>query len=213
MKIYNIPETIHGLIFDIDNTLYRCKEYTQQQEEVIIRNLAIALGKDFSDVSKIFDDYRKTEAQKHDGNKPSLGNTCLHFGIPISENVIWREKYIKPSDYLQNDTNLQNTIKCLALKYKIIAVTNNPASVGRSTLETLGISEFFKTVIGLDTTMVSKPHNKPFLLAAENLKLFAENIISIGDRFSVDLEIPIELNMGGILVESMEDIYNLPEVI
>ena len=48
------------------------------------------------------------------------------------------------------------------------------------------------------------------LLAAASLGLAAPEIISVGDRYEVDIEPALVLGMGGILVDGVEDVYRLP---
>jgi phosphoglycolate phosphatase/putative hydrolase of the HAD superfamily len=39
-----------------------------------------------------------------------------------------------------------------------------------------------------------------------------ETCVSVGDRYDIDIALPLELGMGGILVDGVEDVYTLPEV-
>lgn len=70
----------------------------------------------------------------------------------------------------------------------------------------------FKAVVGLDSTLKSKPETEPFELALRLLDLRPEVCLSIGDRFDVDLAPALALGMGGILVTGVEDVYRLPEI-
>jgi phosphoglycolate phosphatase/putative hydrolase of the HAD superfamily len=75
------------------------------------------------------------------------------------------------------------------------------------------VEEFFPAVVGLDTCGVSKPHEAPFIKTAELLGLPLNACVSIGDRYDIDLALPLELGMGGILVDGVEDVYGLPELL
>jgi phosphoglycolate phosphatase/putative hydrolase of the HAD superfamily len=61
--------------------------------------------------------------------------------------------------------------------------------------------------------MLAKPHEKPYLKFAELSGCPPENIVSIGDRYDIDLDIPLKLGMGGILVDGVEDVYRLSAVL
>ncbi|GHU60966.1 hypothetical protein FACS189445_2140 [Spirochaetia bacterium] len=37
--------------------------------------------------------------------------------------------------------------------------------------------------------------------------------VSIGDRYDIDLLLPLELGMGGILVDGVEDVYKVPGIL
>ena len=40
-----------------------------------------------------------------------------------------------------------------------------------------------------------------------------EKCISVGDRYDMDISLPLELGMSGILVSSVNDVYTLPELL
>ena len=60
--------------------------------------------------------------------------------------------------------------------------------------------------------MVFKPNKITFKIAKKELQLKNNECINIGDRFENDLEIPLKLGMGGILIENIKDIYKLPDI-
>ena len=69
-----------------------------------------------------------------------------------------------------------------------------------------------RTVVGLDDTFSSKPAPEPFALAALRLALEPRSCVSIGDRIDVDLVPAMDLGMGAILVDGVEDVYRLPDL-
>lgn len=209
MKIFNIPIDTKALIFDIDSTLYTNEDYAFEQIDCQVREYARILGVEADEIRKKVADYRKKFAEEHNGSKVSLGNTLLSFGVPIEQSVQWRNELMRPEDYLCRDEKLIEELSLLSKKCKMICVTNNPVSPARKTLEVLGISQFFSDIVGLDTCYKSKPAYEPFQIALEKLGVPAENCVAVGDRYDLDLAIPLELGMGGILVNGVEDVYAL----
>ena len=167
MKIYNLPQTIKAIIFDIDSTLYTNRPYAFEQVDCQVRAFAKMKGISSSEARKMVADYRKQFAAEHNGSKVSLGNTLKAFGIPIKQSVKWRKKLLEPSDYLYYDESLVNEISLLSDSYKLICVTNNPVLPARKTLDAIGVSRFFPDIVGLDTCLKSKPAEEPFKLAVE----------------------------------------------
>ncbi len=212
MKIYHLPQTVKTIIFDIDSTLYTHSEYAAEQVDIQIRHLSGLRGESADATRKIIDDFR-VAWKLRTGETISLGNTLIHFGIPISESIAWRETLIEPADFLTADALLRETLLHLAKSYQLIAVTNNPVLPARKTVQALGVSDLFAEIIGLDTCGVSKPHRSPFLLAAERTATRPEHCLSVGDRFDIDIALPLELGMGGILVDGVQDVYKLPEIL
>ena len=213
MKIIKIPENLKTIIFDIDSTLYTCPVYAHEQVDCQVRHFAEIRGISHEEARKLVSDFRKDWAENHEGKKISLGNLLTYFGIPIEESIEWRKTLLEPADFLSKDETLFSALKKLSQNFKLISVTNNPVLPARKTLKAIGISDFFPEIIGLDTCHVSKPHEKPFLLAAEKTGAKTEECISVGDRFDIDLDLPLKLGMGGILVSGVEDVWKLPEIL
>ena len=215
MKIYKIPSDLRAFIFDIDSTLYTNQAYAFEQVDCQVRQFAKERGISADEARRMVAEYRKQFAAEHNGSKVSLGNTLLSFGVPIEQSVQWRRELLEPADFLRRDEKLIDELKILQKKYQLICVTNNPVLPARRTLDALGISEFFPEIVGLDTCFKSKPALEPFETAV--LRLFisflsgikAENCIAIGDRYDMDIALPLKMGMGGILVNGVEEVYQI----
>lgn len=213
MKIYKIPSSLRAIIFDIDSTLYTSKEYAFEQVDCQIRQFAKENHISDDEARKKIIQFRKNYAEKNDGKKISLGNTLLNFGVPIEKSIEWRKNLLEPSEFLHFDEKLINSLDLLKNQFKLICVTNNPILPARKTLESIGISHFFPQIIGLDSCFKSKPAKEPFLLAVEKIGCKIEECLSVGDRFDIDISLPLEMGMGGILVDGVKDVYNLNEIL
>ncbi|GHV74468.1 haloacid dehalogenase [Spirochaetia bacterium] len=213
MTCYNLPTPISALLFDMDGTLYTHDEYLKSHIDGMIRRLGQVRGKSFETMRDAVEAYQDTWAREHGGRKCSLGNSLEAFGISVEESVRWREELIDPGAYIREDRELQKTLGILADTCALAVITNNPVLVAKKTLACLGVADYFPVIIGLDTCWVSKPHTAPFIKAAEMLSVPPAACVSIGDRYDIDLLLPLELGMGGILVSGVEDVYELPRLI
>ena len=223
MKIFSLPSKIPvkrsagnsglALLFDMDSTLYTNEEYAQSQIDLPIARLAEIKGKTFNEMNDEIARFRKDWAESHDGKQISLGNTFLAFGISIKENVLWREELCRPEDYLCEDKKLRSALLELGSFFSLAVVTNNPVSIALRTLETLGAGGVIKNIIGLNTFLLSKPDRKIFIEAANMCTVPVHKCISIGDRYDIDIALPLELGMGGILVDGVCDIYELTRLL
>lgn len=215
MKIYKIPSDLRAFIFDIDSTLYTNQAYAFEQVDCQVRQFAKERGISADEARRMVAEYRKQFAAEHNGSKVSLGNTLLSFGVPIEQSVQWRRELLEPTDFLRRDEKLIDELKILQKKYQLICVTNNPVLPARRTLDALGISDFFPEIVGLDTCFKSKPALEPFETAVERLSkssesgIKAENCIAIGDRYDMDIALPLKMGMGGILVNGVEEVYQI----
>ena len=213
MKIYKIPDDLQTIIFDIDSTLYTNAAYAFEQVDCQVREYARITGMTADEAREKVLNYRKEFAAKNDGKKISLGNTLLSFGIPIQQSVEWRKTLLEPKNFLSDDEKLKETLEELQKKYKLICVTNNPVLPARKTLDALGVSPFFPEIVGLDTCLKSKPALEPFQKACEITGTKPENCLAIGDRYDMDIALPLEMGMGGILVTGVEEVYTLNKVL
>ena len=213
MKIHKIPQTIQTLIFDIDSTLYTNSAYAYEQVDCQVREFAKLKNLTSDEARKLVFDFRKKFAEENGGKKISLGNLLTNFGIPIEQSVKWRNDLMRPEDFLVRDEKLIYELQILSKKYKLICVTNNPVKPARKTLEVIGISDFFEHIVGLDTCYKSKPAREPFEKALELTKTAAENAVAIGDRYDLDIELPLRMGMGGIEVSGVEDVYDLNKIL
>ena len=218
MKIFHLPDQCTAILFDIDSTLYTNPEYARSQIDLPIERLAQQRGVTFGEMSEEINRFRKNWAQEHGGAQISLGNIFTAFGISIEESIKWREELDEPERYLAVDEQLRRTLDQLESRFTLAVVTNNPVSIAVRTLAALGVEDLFRTrasarIVGLDTCGVSKPHERPLLRAAMLCGTGPQACVSVGDRYDIDIALPLELGMGGILVDGVKDVYTLPEVL
>jgi FMN phosphatase YigB (HAD superfamily) len=142
-----------------------------------------------------------------------MANHFLGFGVDMATIVRWREEEIVPGAWLKADPRLDAALALLEKRFTLAVLTNNPCKVGQANLEALGVAGRFELVVGLDDSLESKPSPAPFLAVCSRLGLAPGSCVSIGDREDVDLSTPMELGMGAILVNGVEDVYRLPELL
>lgn len=210
MRLFDLPGSVRGIVFDIDGTLYTNHAYAVGQIRVLIERLAELRGVDADAMEAEVEAYRTRWSAEHEGKKLSLGNAFVVFGVSIEESVRWREELIEPEAFLGADPRLRETLSAFGPGVAFSAVTNNPATIGKRTLACLGVGDLFSVVVGLDTFGVSKPHRAPFERAAEAMGREPRHCLAVGDRYDLDIAPARELGMGGALVSGVEDVYALP---
>ena len=213
MKIYSIPQNLKTIIFDIDGTLYTSPEYVFEQIDVQIRHFAALRKISEQEARELIYNYRRKWSLEHNGKKISLGNTFTAFGISIEESIKWRNALMEPEKYLKKDIKLRKALLNLKQTYKLICVTNNPVNAAFRTLQTIGIDDVIPDIIGLDTCFKSKPNREVLERAAKDTNAVFSECLSVGDRYDIDLALPLELGMGAILVDGAEDVCRLQEIL
>lgn len=209
MNFYSIPKKIKTFIFDIDGTLYTSPEFVAEQVDVQIRHYAHLNGISEDSAREMIESYRKKWSAEHGGKKISLGNTFPAFGVDIETSIKWRNELLMPEKFLSPDLNLRHFLLELKKSFNLICVTNNPVKAARRTLDAVGISDVIPNVIGLDTCMKSKPAKEMLELAAKKTSSKFSECVSVGDRFDIDIALPLELGMGGILVDGAQDVVKI----
>jgi len=214
MKVYRLQaeREYKAVLFDMDNTLYTHDEYARTQIDLPVERLAQLRGKTFEEMNAQISEYRKNWAATHGGKAISLGNTLLAFGVSIEETVIWRKELYRPEDYLVTDKKLHSVLEKLASRFTLAVVTNNPVSVAQRTFSVLGVDDILQKIVGLDTCYRSKPDKIILEKAAEICNVEPQNCISVGDRYDIDIALPLELGMGAVLVDGVDDVYTLADL-
>jgi phosphoglycolate phosphatase/putative hydrolase of the HAD superfamily len=213
MEIYSLPSRLTAIILDIDRTLYDHDEYADGQLESQYRKLAEHWSVREEEARERVRSWREEYARNNGGKTQSLGNTFAALGVPIETSAAWRNATIRPEEYLERDERLVAALEELARGLPLMAVTNNPVAVGQATLRVLGVGELVRDVVGLDTTLRSKPDTEPFLEALRRLGMPAAGVISVGDRYDVDIAPALALGMGAIRVGGVAEVYELPEAL
>ena len=213
MEKFNLPQNPTTLIFDIDGTLYTGAEFVQEQIDVQVRHWADINGMSHEDARKKIADFRKKYAAENDGKKISLGNVFLNFGVDIDTSIRWRIELLKPENFLKPNEELKTALEKASEKFTLIAVTNNPVEAARKTLAVLGLDKIIPEIIGLDTCRKSKPAKEILDIALERTGAKAEECISIGDRYDIDLSLPVKMGMGGVLVNGADEVIEFLETL
>ncbi len=209
MKVFHLPERIAGFIFDIDGTLYTNSDYIDSQNTLLIQRLAEKRGLSYEEMEKELEAYRTTWAQAHGEEKLSLGNAMQVFGVSITENIRWRNELFQPEKYLKEDPLLRQVLGQLREFAALGVVTNNPTEIAERTLHVLGVRDLFTSIVSLSTFEKSKPYEPSFRRAASELGVPIPECVAVGDRYDIDLAVPLQLGMGGILVDGVEDVYRI----
>ena len=212
MKHYLNGGPYRGILFDIDNTLYRNDGYVAAQIGGVIACYAAWSGQSEEQAREQVE-ARRAEITVISGGRPSLGTTLIELGVPRELNVQWRRRTIEPALHLRADGALRRSLLALRDHFPLAALTNNPSDVGMRTLEVLGVADLFVGVVGLETTGFSKPDWRPFAAALSLIEVSVEEIVMVGDRYDVDLGPIVTRGGSAVLVSSTTDIAHLAPIL
>ncbi len=207
------PLRRHGILaFDLDGTLYDNAAYIRFQEKSQVRRLADFLCLSYNEAGARI---RRIRKHRKEGGLPptSLANIFRELGVPFDLIVRWRQEEFHPSNWLSQDGALFESLSSLKNFYVLGIITNNPHAVAEQSLKALGIFDLFNIIIALDDTYRSKPDPAPFKMLLKETQAQPRDCFVIGDRYDIDIEPALAEGMNGILVDSVKDLYILPQIL
>ena len=129
--------------------------------------------------------------------------TLEKFGIILTEedcNNYYEKQFEFILESIKPDKEVNQWIKRLNKKYKMIILTNGKSCEQRRKIEKLGLDNMFKLYISGETH-ISKPNEKAFINVLEKEKIVASETMMIGDSLHHDINPANKLGMKTCLVE------------
>ena len=203
--------TIKNLIFDLDNTLYDFSIIWKKSNKLVYEYLKydkIASYEEFFKHYKAINNMLVDEVLKGSMKLREIRNTRLKltlekFGIILTEEdcKFYYEKQFKfILESIKPNKEVNQWIKRLNKKYKMIILTNGKSCEQRRKIEKLGLDNMFKLYISGETH-ISKPKAEAFINVLEKEKIVASETMMIGDSLHYDINPANKLGMKTCLIE------------
>jgi putative hydrolase of the HAD superfamily len=194
---------IKAVIFDLEGTLFRSNNLSQQHLGALIQLIAERRGVSILDAKSLFDSERKKLA-KQLGYVPTTLATIRHIGISLSESYGAIEQ-IDPKLYIKPDASLRENLTRLQRRYKIALLTNMSKKTTRKIISALRLEDkWFNVITTGDIVSKLKPAEEPFILTLHLLGVSSQNTVMVGDRISIDLIPAKKLGMRTVLISRKE---------
>ena len=202
---------INNLIFDLDNTLYDFSiiwEKSNKQVYEYLKYDRIASYEEFFKHYKAINNMLVDEVLKGNMKLREIRNTRLKltlekFGIILTEEdcKFYYEKQFKfILESIKPNKEVNQWIKRLNKKYKMIILTNGKSCEQRRKIEKLGLDNMFKLYISGETH-ISKPKAEAFINVLEKENIAASETMMIGDSLHYDINPANKLGMKTCLIE------------
>ena len=203
--------TIKNLIFDLDNTLYDFSTIWKKSNKLVYEYLKydkIASYEEFFKHYKAINNMLVDEVLKGNMKLREIRNTRLKltlekFGIILTEEdcKFYYEKQFKfILESIKPNKEVNQWIKRLNKKYKMIILTNGKSCEQRRKIEKLGLDNMFKLYISGETH-ISKPKAEAFINVLEKENIVASETMMIGDSLHHDINPANKLGIKTCLVE------------
>lgn len=203
--------TIKNLIFDLDNTLYDFSTIWKKSNKLVYEYLEhdkIASYDEFFKNYKainnmLVDEVLKGNIKLREIRNKRLKLTLEKFGIILTEedcNIYYEKQFDFILESIKPNNEVNQWIKRLNKKYKMILLTNGKSYEQREKLAKLGLENLFELYISGETH-ISKPKAEAFINVLEKENIVASETMMIGDSLYYDINPANKLGMKTCLVE------------
>ena len=203
--------TIKNLIFDLDNTLYDFSTIWKKSNKLVYEYLKydkIASYEEFFKHYKainnmLVDEVLKGNIKLREIRNKRLKITLEKFGIILTEddcNNYYEKQFEFILESIKPDKEVNQWIRRLNKKYKMIILTNGKSCEQRRKIEELGLENMFKLYISGETH-ISKPKEEAFINVLEKENIVASETMMIGDSLHYDINPANKLGMKTCLIE------------
>ena len=203
--------TIKNLIFDLDNTLYDFSIIWKKSNKLVYEYLKYDRIASYDEFFKnykainnmLVDEVLKGNIKLREIRNKRLKITLEKFGIILTEedcNNYYEKQFDFILESIKPNKEVNQWIKRLNKKYKMIILTNGKSCEQRRKIEELGLENMFKLYISGETH-ISKPKEEAFINVLEKENIVTSETMMIGDSLHYDINPANKLGMKTCLVE------------
>ena len=203
--------TIKNLIFDLDNTLYDFSTIWKKSNKLVYEYLKYDRIASYDEFFKnykainnmLVDEVLKGNIKLREIRNKRLKITLEKFGIILTEedcNNYYEKQFDFILESIKPNQEVNQWIKRLNKKYKMIILTNGKSCEQRRKIEELGLENMFKLYISGETH-ISKPKEEAFINVLEKENIVTSETMMIGDSLHYDINPANKLGMKTCLVE------------
>ena len=208
MKIYGNQDlsNIKTIIFDFDETMYYSPTVHEIYVGYIKKTVMKLTGKAETEVLLLMDKYGFTSTGE---SRVSFGKNCEKFGVTKEQWDSYRITDFFQIDYATAKIVPNVVYKMLALKYSLYVVSNEVYDnvLYKANKLSIDLSPFTKiyapTVDQLKNYLTKRDDYK---LIREKERCSFDEMMVIGDRYSVDIQPLEELGGNGVLIKNVDEI-------
>ena len=198
---------VNAIAFDADNTLYNTRQIADSADKKAIEILSHLTKKSatslYQEWKKIVKSVINSKDPMKRGRLYSYEKLCLKYG---QNKDIAQKMFNEFKNTLLANLKPMGNIKEILSKLpqeKIIA-TEDYKFLASNKLKHLAMLHFFDRIIASDVIGIMKPSKKYYSYLLSKYK--AEEILAVGDNYENDLEIPSQLGMRALFVDSPQSL-------
>jgi len=213
MKRFLYSNSFRLIIFDLDGTFYSRDRYIATYYKFAVQAICKLLSLSEGEVKE----YLSQERITPDPTTSTGSVSSLVAKLGISKEIWnnYRNEHFDVSELILKNEQLTEVIAKLEQTCKLVLFTNNTDLMTNKILVRLGLMiDSFEYVITSDSSMGMKPYgHEVFYYLRDQTHIKFTEMLSIGDRYEVDIVPLIELGGSGVLITSPEELRDIIPII
>lgn len=195
------------LFFDLDGTLCR---FQGNFKEIFIECCSPIFTPYSLSYDLILEHWNKLLSQEGQLTAgTALQKICSLLNLPQPRNYLeiaaqFCQKY---ANNISPILGVKEMIKALSQRYKLVLISNGPMDMQNATIDTLGISRFFTSILisGDPSVLYRKPNPLIFQIALDRTETHCQEALMIGDNLKVDIEGAHNLGLNTLFIGKNTD--------
>ena len=197
------------LVFDLDGTLYPRNIYHKDYYIFTLQSIMELFSKSEDEAKEILISGGITpDSEEPQGSVSSLMKS---LGMTLKSWNHYRDSKFDVSKLILPNRRLVLDLAIMAKNFQTVLLTNNTIFSTKRILSKLGFinQKPFNLIITSDFGLELKPNSESFNYIKKTFDIQFSNMISIGDRYDVDISPLIGLGGNGILISDPSEITTI----
>lgn len=195
------------IVYDLEGTLFFSETFGLATTELGAECLASVRGISLDEARALLGDTRN-KLSKDKGFRVSLTTTLVELDIDLNYWSTWQSK-VDLREHTMPDPGIRACIADVSNQYTVFVLTNMTSQLAMRTLEFIGINDYVMELFTSDQESFAKPDIDIYRYLSHKYSLPPEEILSVGDRFHVDLSPAIAFGAYGFEVTNKDDLIAL----
>jgi putative hydrolase of the HAD superfamily len=205
-------QTIRGIIFDLDGTLYESPDFAATIQGAAAAYIADLKGITSDRAGQLLASTRVFMAEET-GEVPTLSAVCSKLGGDIRDlHSVFTER-LHPESFLIRDDRVVTLLEKLEQCIPLYLLTNNNRNLATRIVDILGLNGLFRRIYTIDDSWQGKPDPAILDHILTESGLLPAEALFVGDRYDVDLRLPEQRGCPVYLSKSIDQLLRLEEIL
>lgn len=203
---------IRAIVFDLDGTLYVSHEFAAAIQECAAVYLSGVLGVGVEAARRAMAETRGRLMRECAGVQ-TLSAICAALGGNAAGMHAFFQTQLNPESYLTRDTRVIDLLTDLGQRCALYLYTNNNRVLTARITALLGIDTCFRRVFSIEDGWRAKPDEARLEQILEILGLPPREVLFVGDRYEVDLQLPEHKGCPVFLSRNIDQLLLLNQLV